>query len=221
MSARDRAEMVIDEEGERPRLASLKLEIGGRAFRYYRYDAPDDDSSDYYDPQGRSVTSFLLRKPVAAGRLGDGFGWRIHPVLGDRRFHQGVDYAAPFGSPIVAAGAGTVEKIDQEWGYGKYVRIRHDLGYETTYAHIAAVPRGLAVGQRVHQGQKIAFVGSTGISTGPHLYYEVRINGRNVDPLTVRLLGGRVLTGPALLAFATTRDQIDGLMRDAEAIPER
>lgn len=161
----------------------------------------------------RSGSQFLLRKPVAAGRLGDGFGWRIHPILLDRRFHRGVDYAAPFGSPIVAAGAGVVEKIDQEWGYGKYVRVLHDFGYETTYAHISSVPRGLHVGARVHQGQTIAYVGSTGLSTGPHLYYEVRINGRDVDPLRIRLRAGRILDGKMLEAFNEARFHTDILLQ--------
>jgi murein DD-endopeptidase MepM/ murein hydrolase activator NlpD len=143
----------------------------------------------------------LLRNPVFAGRLGDGFGWRIHPILHDLRFHEGVDYAAPFGSPIAAAGEGVVEEIAEQWGYGEYIRIRHDLGYETTYAHAAGFPHGLKVGDRVRQGEPIAFVGSTGLSTGPHLYYEVRINGHNVDPLRVHLPAGRILKADLLARF--------------------
>ncbi|MBR1219104.1 peptidoglycan DD-metalloendopeptidase family protein [Bradyrhizobium sp. U87765 SZCCT0131] len=198
-------------------LAFAALTLGGKTRRYYRFDSPDDDSSDYYDEDGRSVTKSLLRKPVAAGRLGDGFGWRTHPVLQDRRFHEGVDYAAPMGSPIAAAASGVVEKIDQQWGYGKYIRIRHDYGYETTYAHIAGVPHGLKVGDRVRQGQTIAMIGSTGLSTGPHLYYEVRINGRNVDPLRVKLRAGRVLDGNLLTAFETTRNRTDQLLQASGA----
>lgn len=213
VSAADTVEMLFaaDAIGQ-PELAFLGLTVGGRRLRYYRFTAADDGSTDYYDRDGRSVTRFLLRKPVASGRLGDGFGWRIHPVLGDRRFHQGVDYAAPYGSPIAAAGAGVVEKIDQEWGYGKYIRIRHDLGYETTYAHIAGVPRGITVGQLVCQGQTVAFIGSTGLSTGPHLYYEVRVNGRNVDPLRVRLAGGRMLRGAVLDTFTAVRQRVEALL---------
>lgn len=213
LSANDTLEMLYstNDLGE-PELAFSALTLDGHTHRYYRFTAPDDSSTDYYDPDGHSVTQSLLRKPVAAGHLGDGFGWRIHPVLGDRRLHQGVDYAAPFGSPIAAAGAGVIEAISQETGYGKYVRIRHDLGYETTYAHLSGVPHGLHVGERVRQGQVIAFVGSTGYSTGPHLYYEVRINGRNVDPLRIRLRAGRVLDGAMLTAFAAKRDRTDLLL---------
>jgi murein DD-endopeptidase MepM/ murein hydrolase activator NlpD len=214
LTGNDTAELLYgaNDLGE-PELAFAALTVNGHTRRYYRFTASDDGSTDYYDADGHSVTQSLLRKPVAAGRLGDGFGWRIHPVLGNRRLHEGVDYAAPFGSPIVAAGAGVVEVISEQTGYGKYIRIRHDLGYETTYAHISAVARSLHVGSRVHQGETIAFVGSTGYSTGPHLYYELRINGRNVDPLRVHLRAGRVLDGPVLAAFQSTRDRADLLLK--------
>jgi murein DD-endopeptidase MepM/ murein hydrolase activator NlpD len=205
-----------DERG-RPELDFVALSVGGKSHRYYRFAAPDDGSTDFYDENGNSITQFLLRKPVAAGRLGDGFGWRVHPILKDRRFHEGVDYAAPYGSPIVAAGAGVVEIIGQQWGYGKYIRIKHDLGYETTYAHIAGVPRGLKVGDRVRQGETIAYIGSTGLSTGPHLYYEVRINGHNVNPLRIKLAGGRVLKGDVLDSFTKARQRLDELI-DASAV---
>lgn len=115
----------------------------------------------------------------------------------------------PYGSPIAAAGSGVIEIIGQQWGYGKYVRIRHDLGYETTYAHISSVPPGLKVGDTVHQGETIAYVGSSGLSTGPHLYYEVYINGHNVDPLSIRLADGRVLSGKILASFLQTQRRID------------
>ncbi len=203
-----------------PELVFIDLTARGRTRRYYRFTAPDDGSSDFYDEGGQSITKFLLRKPVVSGRLGDGFGWRIHPILGDRRFHEGVDYAAPYGSPIAAAGAGVVETEGYERGYGKYIRIRHDRGYETTYAHIASVPPELKIGDRVRQGETIAYVGSTGLSTGPHLYYEVRINGRNIDPLRMKLSGGRLLQGDLLAAFDRQRDSVDQLAT-ASAYPQR
>ncbi|WOH78426.1 M23 family metallopeptidase [Bradyrhizobium sp. BEA-2-5] len=203
-----------------PELVFIDLTAGGQTRRYYRFTAPDDGSSDFYDETGQSITKFLLRKPVVTGRLGDGFGWRIHPILGDRRFHAGVDYAAPYGSPIAAAGAGVVETEGFERGYGKYIRVRHDRGYETTYAHVASFPPGLKIGDRVRQGETIAFVGSTGLSTGPHLYYEVRINGRNVDPLRMKLSGGRLLQGDLLGAFDRQRDSINQLAA-VSALPQR
>lgn len=219
ISASDTAELLYspNARGE-PELAFAALTLDGRTHRYYRFTAPDDGVTDYYDAEGHSVTASLIHKPVADGRLGDGFGWRVHPILRDRRFHEGVDYAAPFGSPIGAAGAGVVEKIDQQAGYGKYVRIRHDFGYETTYAHISGVPRGLKVGMRIHPGQTIGYIGSTGLSTGPHLYYELRVNGRYADPLLTHLRAGRVLDGDVLAAFERARARID-LLLQASARP--
>jgi murein DD-endopeptidase MepM/ murein hydrolase activator NlpD len=214
ISALDTAELLYspNTEGE-PELAFAALTLDGHNHRYYRFTAPDDGGTDYYDADGHSVTASLIRKPVANGRLGDGFGWRVHPILQDRRFHEGVDYAAPLGSPIAAAGAGVVEKIDQEAGYGKYVRIRHDFGYETTYAHISGMPRGLKVGTRIHRGQTIGYVGSTGLSTGPHLYYELRVNGHYADPLLTHLPAGRVLDGDVLTAFQQARTGTDLLLQ--------
>lgn len=203
-----------------PELVFVDLTAGGQTHRYYRFTASDDGSSDFYDDDGHSVTKFLLRKPVVSGRLGDGFGWRIHPILGDRRFHEGADFAAPYGSPIAAAGVGVVETIGYERGYGKYIRVLHDRGYETTYAHIADVSHGLKVGDRVRQGETIAYVGSTGLSTGPHLYYEVRINGHNVDPLRMKLSGGRDLQGDLRGTFDRHRDSIDELAA-ASTSPQR
>jgi murein DD-endopeptidase MepM/ murein hydrolase activator NlpD len=214
ISALDTAELLYSPNtGGEPELAFAALTLDGHNHRYYRFTAPDDGGTDYYDADGHSVTASLIHKPVANGRLGDGFGWRVHPILRDRRFHEGVDYAAPFGSPIAAAGAGVVEKIDQEAGYGKYVRIRHDFGYETTYAHISGMPRGLKVGTRIHHGQTIGYVGSTGLSTGPHLYYELRVNGHYADPLQTHLPAGRVLDGDALTAFQQARTGTDLLLQ--------
>ncbi len=195
----------------RQEIAFVALNVEGKTRRYYRFTTPDDGAVDYYDDAGHSVTKLLLRKPFANGRQGDGFGWRVHPILGDRRFHNGVDYVGPAGSPIVAAGAGVVEKIDYQGGYGKYVRLRHDGGYETTYAHVAGFPAGLKVGQRVRQGQTIAYVGSTGLSTGPHLYYELKVNGHYADPTRIKLAGGRVLQGEAIAAFQRERARMDAL----------
>ena len=198
-----------------PEVAYVSVTADGRERSFYRFAADHEAAPDYFNDAGQSVSKFLLRKPVAAGRLGDGFGWRIHPVLKDRRFHEGVDYAAPYGSPIVAAGAGVVEKIDAQWGYGKYIRIKHDQGYETTYAHIAGTAANMRIGARVVQGETIAYVGSTGLSTGPHLYYEVRINSSDVDPLRIKLAGGAILRGEALAAFALRKHRIDLLLKDA------
>lgn len=217
ISPDDTAQLLYsaDANGE-PTLTFAALTLDGSTRRYYRFTAPDDGSTEYYDAGGRSVVKTMMKKPVLAGRLGDGFGWRIHPILRDRRFHEGVDYAAPFGSPIVAAADGMIEIIGEEAGYGKYVRVRHDFGYETTYAHISGVPRGLKVGSRIRRGQTIAYVGSTGLSTGPHLYFELRVNGHYADPLQANLRAGRVLDGGTLAAFQAARRRTDRLVQATE-----
>ena len=141
-----------------------------------------------------------------------GFGERNHPLLHYMKVHTGVDWAAPFGTPILAAGNGSIEEIGLKGGYGKYVRIRHANGYETAYGHMTAFARGLNVGSRVRQGQVIGFVGSTGLSTGSHVHYEILINDRFVDPMKVKLPRGRVLAGLPLTLFEKSREQLDALI---------
>jgi len=153
-----------------------------------------------------------VRKPLAEGIMRSGFGARRHPILAYMKMHTGVDWAAPYGTPIFASGNGTVERVGWESGYGKYVRIRHTNGYETAYGHMTAFARGVDPGVRVRQGQVIGFVGSTGLSTGAHLHYEILVNGRFVDPMRIRLPRGRVLDGPILSSFERERDRVDGMM---------
>jgi murein DD-endopeptidase MepM/ murein hydrolase activator NlpD len=126
--------------------------------------------------------------------------------------HTGVDWAAPFGTPIFAAGNGTIDEIGVKGGYGKYVRIRHPNGYQTAYGHMTAFARGLNVGSRVRQGQVIGFVGSTGLSTGAHVHFEILINDRFVNPMTVKLPRGRVLEGTSLGMFEKSREQLDSVL---------
>jgi murein DD-endopeptidase MepM/ murein hydrolase activator NlpD len=188
------------------------LTIGGETKRYYHYQTSDDGQYDYYDETGKSAKKFLVRKPVPIGIMRSGFGERSHPLLHYMKMHTGVDWAAPFGTPIFAAGNGTIEEIGLKGGYGKYVRIRHANGYETAYGHMTAFARGLNVGSRVRQGQIIGFVGSTGLSTGSHVHYEILINDRFVDPMKVKLPRGRVLDGVTLALFEKSREQLDALM---------
>ena len=180
--------------------------------KYYRFQTTDDSIVDYYDETGKSAKKFLVRKPVASGIMRSGFGSRNHPLLGYTKMHTGVDWAAPLGTAIYASGNGTVEKVGWESGYGKYVRIRHSNGYETAYGHMTAFARSTQPGARVRQGQVIGYVGSTGLSTGPHLHYEILVNGRFVDPLRVKLPRGRVLDGPMLDGFERERDRYDGIL---------
>ncbi len=141
-----------------------------------------------------------------------GFGLRRHPILGYTKMHTGVDWAAPTGTPIYAAGNGVVEKEGWESGYGKYIRLRHNNGYETAYGHMSAYARGVDEGKRVRQGQVIGFVGSTGLSTGSHVHYEILVNGRFVDPMRIKLPRGRELDGTMMASFEQERDRLDGIM---------
>jgi murein DD-endopeptidase MepM/ murein hydrolase activator NlpD len=188
------------------------LTVGGETKKFYRFQSPEDGVVDYYDDSGKSAKKFLVRKPLADGIMRSGFGMRKHPVLGYVRAHTGVDWAAPNGTPIYASGNGTVEEVGPKNGYGKYIRIRHANGYETAYGHMSAYARNIAPGTRVHQGQVIGYVGSTGLATGPHLHYEIIINSRFVDPMKVKLPRGRVLDGADLASFNRERIRLDGLM---------
>jgi murein DD-endopeptidase MepM/ murein hydrolase activator NlpD len=197
------------------------LTIGGDTKRYYRFQTPDDGLVDYYDETGKSAKKFLVRKPMAAGIMRSGYGWRRHPILGYSKMHTGVDWAAPRGTPIYASGNGIVATAGWESGYGKYVKLRHTNGYETAYGHMSAFARGIQPGTRVRQGQIIGYVGSTGLSTGPHLHYEILVNNRFVDPLKIKLPRGRVLDGPTLAGFEKDRDRYDGMMnRPAPRVAE-
>ena len=180
--------------------------------RFYRFHTNDDGITDYYDEDGRSAKKFLVRKPLTTGRITSNFGWRVHPILGYRRLHPGVDYAAPRGTPILAAGNGVVERAGPSSGYGNFTLIKHTNGYETAYGHQTAFAKGIAPGVSVRQGQIIGYVGSTGLSTGPHLHFEIRVNGQPVDPLRIRLPRGRVLEGDYLASFERERERIDTLL---------
>ncbi|WP_245432591.1 MULTISPECIES: M23 family metallopeptidase [unclassified Rhizobium] len=205
----------------RSELMFIEFHADGDTHRFYLHKNDGEDSSEFYDERGHSIAKVLVHRPVPNGTLGDGFAWRIHPILGVRKFHNGVDFRAPMGSPIQAAGDGVVEKISWETGYGKYVRIRHDGGYETTYAHISSTPSDLRVGERVTQGQVIAYVGSTGYSTGPHLYYELRVNGRYENPLTAQLPAGTNLTGKSLDSLRSQVSHVENIMSYLDVPPAR
>ena len=193
------------------------LNVGGEVKKFYKFVTTDDSVVDYYDETGKSAKKFLVRKPVADGIMRSGFGARHHPILGYTKMHTGIDWAAPMGTPIYASGNGEIEKAGWESGYGKYIRIKHANGYETAYGHMTAFARGMEPGKKVRQGQLIGFVGSTGLSTGAHVHYEILVNGRFVDPMRIKLPRGRALEGQILAGFEKERDRLDGMMTKAPA----
>ncbi|NNC38791.1 MAG: M23 family metallopeptidase [Acidimicrobiales bacterium] len=185
----------------------------GKTANYYLYKSSDGRES-YYDENGKGAKRMLMRTPVNGARLSSRYGNRRHPVLGYRRKHKGVDFAAPRGTPIMAAGTGTVVRSSRYGSFGNYVRIKHSDGYSTAYAHLSKFGRGIKSGRRVVQGQTIGYVGTTGRSTGPHLHYEVLKHGKQINPMTLSALSGKPLKKSEIPAFKVQAAKIDTL-RDA------
>ncbi|MEF2074314.1 M23 family metallopeptidase [Consotaella aegiceratis] len=195
----------------------VSAQFGDATKTYYRFRA-SDGRVDYYDDEGHSSRQFLLRKPVPNARFSSGFSaGRRHPVLGYTRPHWGVDWAAPRGTPILAAGDGVVESAGWATGYGRETVIRHANGYETVYAHQSGFLKGLKSGDHVHQGEVIGYVGSTGLSTGNHLHFEIHVNGKRVDPMRIKLPSGDSLEGADLVAFEHERERVDSLLEEQTA----
>ena len=207
-------ERFVDDEGDVVRHGEVifaRLNLSGDLNALYRFESRPG-SVDYFDEKGRSAKRPLLRTPIDGARLSSRFGKRRHPVLGYTRMHRGVDFAAATGTPIYAAGDGVVSYRGRKGGYGNYIRLRHSAGYNTAYAHMSRFKKGIALGSRVRQGQVIGFVGTTGRSTGPHLHYEILSNGRQVNPLTVKMPSGTRLGKKELAKFQSKRANIDALV---------
>ena len=187
-----------------------KFHVGNRDFKLYRYKGRDGNVA-YYDQNGGAKKKGLDKKPLAMrnARVSSLFGYRRHPVYKDRRFHGGVDYAAPSGTAIYASGAGTIEMARYVNGYGNYIKIRHNSEYETAYGHMSRFASGMRPGVRVKQGQVIGYVGSTGRSTGPHLHFEILRKGQRIDPLKAKVATGNDLTGSQLAEFKRIVKNID------------
>ncbi len=203
--------VIETEDGEFVRYGDIyyaDLAVGGKSKPVYRFEMKGGDV-DYFEADGRSVRKALMKTPVDGARISSGFGMRKHPVLGYSKMHKGMDFAAPTGTPIYAAGDGVVEKAGRWSSFGNYVRIRHNAGLKTAYAHLNKIGKGISPGVRVKQGQVIGTVGTTGRSTGPHLHYEVHVNGRQVNPATVKLPKGETLTGTELAAFKAQAKKMD------------
>lgn len=194
-------------------LLYISATFGGNVLNFYKFTNPDDGMVDFYDEEGRSGRQFLLRNPAPTGAFRSPFGIRRHPITGRTRMHSGVDWSAPRGTPILASGDGVV--IDAGWnsgGYGRQTKIKHANGYVSSYSHQSKISKGVTPGARVKQGQIIGLIGSTGLSTGPHLHYELIVNGTKVDPLRVRLPDSKALKGEALAQFDRNRLKINTLL---------
>jgi murein DD-endopeptidase MepM/ murein hydrolase activator NlpD len=184
------------------------LTLGDDQFTVYRH-VSHDGFAGYYNPKGESVKKALLKTPISGARITSGFGMRVHPLLGYSKMHKGIDFGAAVGTPIYAAGDGVIEEAGRKGGYGNYVRVKHSGIYETAYGHASRIARGIRPGAHVKQGQVIAYVGSTGFSTGPHLHYEILVKGSQVNPSGVKFRTGQTLTGRELQQFNHEKKQVE------------
>ncbi len=204
-------ERGYDEEGnllQDGEIVYANLTLSGAEHPIYRFETGEGDI-DYFNEKGQGARKALMRTPIDGARLSSRYGKRKHPVLGYTRMHRGVDFAAPIGTPIYAAGDGRIELAGRNGGYGNYVRIRHNSEYSTAYGHMSRFARGMGKGKRVKQGQVIGYVGNTGVTTGPHLHYEILRSGKQTNPLKVRMPSGRKLKGAELTRFQEQRADID------------
>lgn len=195
-------------------ISYASLTILGKEHKLWRYKLADG-TWDYFDENGRSMKKFLMKTPVDGARISSSFGRRKHPILGYTKFHEGVDFAAPKGTPIYAAGNGKIEIAGWVRGYGNFIRIQHANGYETGYGHMNGFARGIKPGVTVHQGQVIGYVGTTGRSTGPHLHYEISLRGKKVNPLGIKVPTGTQLAGKDLKNYKAARTAIMAQMAEA------
>lgn len=190
----------------------LYAEVGakGQVTRFYRFKQPGAAEAEYFDEFGKNIRGFLLRTPLDGARVTSGFGMRMHPILGYTKMHTGIDFGAPIGTPIFAAGDGVVKEARWAGGYGRWLEIQHNAQWATGYGHLS----GWAVhpGEHVRQGQVVAYVGATGRATGPHLHYEVIFNGQKINPAGAKVPQGTVLGGRELVAFEDEKARIDHLL---------
>ncbi len=191
-----------------------ELNFDGKKKAYYRYTSADGQT-DYFDEQGRSASRALLKTPISGARLTSGFGMRRHPLLGYSKMHTGVDFGAPSGTPIRAAGSGTIDLAGRHGAYGVAIVLKHNAKYKSLYAHMSRLAAGIRKGTKVNQGQIIGYVGSTGRSTGPHLHYEVRVNNRPINPTAIKAAGGKQLAGTDLKTFKLMKQRVLAMMQQA------
>ena len=215
----DKFEMLVesfyDEDGKKVRDGNVlfsSLTLQNRKIEIYMHKI--NDKVEYFDAKGNSVRKSLLRTPINGARVSSGFGMRRHPILGYSKMHKGVDFAAPIGTPILAAGSGTIVYMAKKGGYGNYVQIMHNGDYSTAYGHASRFNKKFRNGSKVKQGDIIAYVGSTGRSTGPHLHFEVIYKGSQINPAKVKATSGIRLSGKDLIKFKLSKSEIDGYRKN-------
>jgi murein DD-endopeptidase MepM/ murein hydrolase activator NlpD len=191
------------------------MTLSGKQITMYRFQPDPGEPAEYFDPKGQSAKGMLMKTPVDGARISSGFGSRFHPILGYTRMHKGVDFAVPTGTPVMAAGAGTVQFMGWGRGYGNFIKLDNGNGYATGYGHLSRFAPGMRRGARVRQGQIIAYSGMTGMATGPHLHYETFVHGTQVNPLSLKIAQGRQLVGKLLRQFQEKRLEIDNLVANA------
>ena len=183
--------------------------LNDESYELYRFQSEGDEFVEYFNSDGKSATKALMKTPINGARLSSGFGMRKHPILGYNKKHQGVDFAAPTGTPIMAAGTGHIEFVGNNGGAGKHIRIKHLNGYKTSYSHLSKYASGIQKNIKVRQGQVIGYVGNTGLSTGPHLHYEVIFNGKRINPMKMKLPSGKKLKDKNLEIFLAEKERIN------------
>jgi len=193
-------------------ISYARMRLGNRDIVLYRYQPDPDQAPEYFDAKGESVKGMLMKTPVDGARISSGFGSRFHPVLGYTRVHKGVDFAVPVGTPVKAAGSGSIQFMGAASGYGNFLKIDMGNGWGTGYAHLSRFAPGLRKGVKVRQGQIVAYSGNTGLTTGPHLHYEIFEHGSQINPLTLKMAQGRTLAGRELSNYLQTRLKIDEKM---------
>ncbi len=203
-------EKFVDDNGkvrDTGKIIYASMFVNGEEINLYNFKHKNDE--EYYNIKGKSITKSLMKTPINGARLSSSFGMRKHPILGYNKMHKGTDFAAPSGTPIMASGSGTVTRARWCGGGGNCVKIKHNSTYETIYSHMKSFAKGVREGRKVKQGQIIGYVGSTGMSTGPHLHYEVVVNGKKVNSQRLKLPSGKVLKGDVREKFELERIKID------------
>jgi len=190
-------------------ILAASMTLSGKKHLLYRFEQAG--VAEYFDVNGQSAKAMLMKTPVDGARISSGFGQRLHPILGYTRMHKGIDFAVPSGTPVMAAGDGTIAFAGSGGEYGNLVVIKHGNSYATAYGHLSRFAPGTRTGARVHQGDVVAYSGMSGLATGPHLHYEIRLNDKQMNPLTVKLASGRKLEGEDLKAFVAERAHLETL----------